>query len=159
MPEFRLHKEIVALSEDDSWYKAKLEWILDHVYDDNEFQTCLCGHYPIKEICVLKNTLNRRNATVGNCCVKKFMENIDSDSLFKGAKKIKKDAGKSINEALLNYAKERGWINDWEHKFYKNIIGKRKLTLKQRTCKEKVNNKILSFWGKQGKENRGRNVF
>ena len=34
---------------------------------------CLCSHFPIKEICVIRNRVNGVRAEVGNVCVKKFL--------------------------------------------------------------------------------------
>ena len=58
MSEYKLSKGIIALSQASKWSQAKLEWQLDHIYKEEEPDTCLCGHYPINEICILKNKLN-----------------------------------------------------------------------------------------------------
>ena len=29
-----------------------MEWKLDHIYWEDEPDTCLCGHYPINELCI-----------------------------------------------------------------------------------------------------------
>lgn len=53
MSEFQLMREIVALSQASTWDKAKLECELESVYEEEEPDTCLCGHFPINEICVI----------------------------------------------------------------------------------------------------------
>jgi hypothetical protein len=58
MSESRLAQEIIGLSNANIWEKAKLEWILDNVEYKEESETCLCGHFPINEICVLVNKQN-----------------------------------------------------------------------------------------------------
>ena len=73
MSEFKLIEEIIALSEASNWDEAKREWALLHVYREDDPLTCLCGHFPINEICVIGNMKNGREAIVGNVCVKKFM--------------------------------------------------------------------------------------
>jgi hypothetical protein len=69
MPEFQLTTEIIARSVATTWDAAKLEWSLLEVYEAEEPETCLCGHFPIIELCVLSNRRNQAEATVGNCCV------------------------------------------------------------------------------------------
>lgn len=73
MSEYKLTEEIIALSEASTWNRAKLEWSLYEVYEAEEPETCLCGHFPIIELCTLLNRYNGKFATVGNCCVKKFI--------------------------------------------------------------------------------------
>jgi len=55
MSEFRLTTEIVARSASKVWDAAKLEWVLHEVYEADEPESCLCGHFPIIELCVLRN--------------------------------------------------------------------------------------------------------
>lgn len=43
------------------------------MYEVDEPDTCLCGHSPIIEICVLTNILNGKVAEVGNRCGKRFL--------------------------------------------------------------------------------------
>lgn len=55
MSEYKLTQEIIALSVSSNWDVAKLEWKLYEIYEADEPETCLCGHFPIIEICVLSN--------------------------------------------------------------------------------------------------------
>jgi hypothetical protein len=73
MGEYQLAQAMLPLSVADSWQQAKLEWTLAEVYRQDDPETCLCGHYPIIEICVLENKKNGNRAEVGNVCVKKFL--------------------------------------------------------------------------------------
>ena len=50
MSEYKLAKEIIALSKASNWDQAKLEWSLESIYKEDEPDTCLCGHFPIIEI-------------------------------------------------------------------------------------------------------------
>lgn len=52
---YKLTEEIINLSESDQWDFAKLEWNFEFAYYAGEPQSCLCGHYPIRNICVIKN--------------------------------------------------------------------------------------------------------
>ncbi|MEH6354236.1 hypothetical protein [Pseudomonas sp. 3JA] len=143
MSEYTLTEEILALSQSASWDEAKLEWTLHNIYEADEFETCLCGHYPIKEICVLQNKKNLNMATVGNCCVKKFI-GLPSDLIFQAVKRVRKDESKSLNLEAINHAYTRGWINEWEYKFSINTMSKRKLSDKQLATRMKVNEKMLN---------------
>lgn len=145
MGEYKLFKEIVSLSNSDTWDIAKNEWTFDSVYESEEPQTCLCGHFPIINICVIRNAVNKNITEVGNCCVKKFFDISDGDAIIISIKKIKKDISKSISIEALNYIYKKNIITDWEYNFYNNIHKKRILTEKQIGTKETINNKFLSF--------------
>lgn len=141
--EYKLTQEIIALSQNSTWDNAKLEWDLESVFYENESDTCLCGQFPINEICILRNRNNGNTATVGNICVKKFL-GLPSDKIFQAIKRIRKDIEKPLNSEAVVYALRRGWINQWESDFYLNIYKKRNLTDKQRFKKLEVNRKLLS---------------
>jgi hypothetical protein len=142
MSEFQLTTEILKLLLARTWDEAKLEWGLAEVYEAEEPETCLCGHFPIIELCVLSNRVNTNQATVGNCCVKKFI-GLPSDKIFEAMKRIRKDSAKSANAETIQHAFERHWINEWEKNFYINIMRKRNLTPKQAAKKEDINLRIL----------------
>lgn len=150
MSQARLIEELIKLSYSKKWEDAKDEWILSTIYEAEVPEICLCGHTPIIEVCVLSNTTNKSIVHVGNCCVKKFL-GIRSDRLFDSIKKIKKEPRKSVNEDMLSYAYQRGWLGQWEYKFYSDIILKRVLSYKQEGIKYKINNKILVGWFKKEK--------
>ena len=143
MSEYKLTEEILARSEAPLWGAAKLEWSLDHVYEAETPETCLCGHFPIIEICELRNKQNGRRATVGNCCVKKFI-GLPSDLIFQAVKRVRRDIEKSLNAQAIQHAREKNWINDWEYKFSLDTMRKRKLSLNQMQTRMKVNQKMLN---------------
>lgn len=143
MSEYTLTKEILSRSHSASWDEAKLEWKLHNIYEVDEFETCLCGHYPIKEVCVLQNSRNQNMATVGNCCVKKFI-GLPSDLIFQAVKRVRKDGEKSLNFEAIAHAYAKGWINDWEFKFSVDTMNKRKLTGNQLEKRMQVNHKMLN---------------
>lgn len=138
MSEFKLTTEIISLSESDFWDAAKLEWSLSEVYEAEEPETCLCGHFPIIELCVIQNFKNGHNATVGNHCVKKFL-GLESEKIFQAIKRVRKDSEKSLNAEAIEYGYSRGWINDWEYKFSLDTMRKRKLSEKQRQKRIQIN--------------------
>jgi hypothetical protein len=138
MSEFKLTREIIDRSSGAIWDEARVEWTLHEVYESEEPDTCLCGHNPIIELCVLRNRVNGGFATVGNCCVKKFI-GLPSDLIFQAGKRVSADSGKSLNAEAVGHAFDKGWINAWERDFYMKIMRKRVLTAKQRAKKEQIN--------------------
>ncbi|TBT59496.1 hypothetical protein D5E76_07095 [Vibrio parahaemolyticus] len=130
MSEYKLTEEIIKLSQSQLWDVAKSEWTLYEIYEADEPERCLCGHFPIIEICTLKNKLNSNYATVGNCCVKKFI-GLPSDKIFQAIKRVRKDDEKSLNAEAISHAYDKGWVNDWEKSFYLDVMRKRKLTPNQ----------------------------
>jgi len=142
MSEYKLTEEILQKSNSKIWDIAKLEWTLDEIYETDEPESCLCGHFPIIEICILRNKVNAQVATVGNCCVKKFI-GLPSDLIFQAVKRVRKDNQKSLNAEAIQYAYKKGWINEWERKFSIDTIRKRVLSDKQLQTRMKVNEKML----------------
>lgn len=124
------------------WDAAKLEWALEEIYEVEEPETCLCGHFPIIEICELRNKVNRQLATVGNCCVKKFI-GLPSDLIFQAVKRVRKDNQKPLNAEAIQHAFQKKWINEWEYKFSIDTMRKRNLTDKQIQTRMKINEKML----------------
>lgn len=143
MSEYKLTEEILNRSKSKIWDIAKMEWGLSQVYEAEEPETCLCGHFPIIEICILQNKLNAQFATVGNCCVKKFI-GLPSDLIFQAVKRIRKDNQKSLNAEAILHAYENGWINEWEYNFSIDTMRKRKLSGKQLQTRMRVNEKMLA---------------
>lgn len=143
MSEYKLIEEILARSQSNVWDMAKLEWKLNEIYEADEPETCLCGHFPIIEICILKNKLNAQFATVGNCCVKKFI-GLPSDLIFQAVKRVRKDSQKSLNAEAIQHAYDKGWINEWEYRFTVDTLRKRKLTDRQLQARMKINEKMLA---------------
>ena len=142
MSRYKLVHEIIARSEAKNWDQAILEWRLLKVDTAEEPETCLCGHYPIVELCTLRNLRNGRFAVVGNCCVKKFLR-IRSDLIFNGFKRIAKDITKPLNRAAIDYATKQGWIRPWETRFTLNTTRKRIPTRKQMEIRQEINRKVL----------------
>ena len=96
MSQQQLAYEITKLSHNVTWELAKEEWKLNTIYIDEDLTTCTCGHFPIKEVCILRNKINGKYVHVGNCCVKKFM-GLPSDLIFQAVKRVQADNTKSLN--------------------------------------------------------------
>lgn len=144
MAHFELASKIIDLSVADTWDEAKLEWSLVDFFKEEKPDTCLCGHFPIVENCVLTNRLNGNQAIVGNVCVKKFL-GLPSDKIFLGINRIAQDNKRSLNAEAIDHAYRKGWITDWERKFYLNTMRKRKPSIKQRDKRIEINDKILGM--------------
>ena len=143
MSEYKLSQGIITLSQASNWDQAKLEWSLDSIYEAEEPDTCLCGHFPIIEICILKNRLNANTAEVGNYCVKKFI-GLPSDKIFQAVKRVRSNDTKSLNAETIDHAFRNHWINEWERNFYMDVLRKRNLSSKQLSKKKQINGKVLS---------------
>lgn len=143
MSQQKLHDGIIALSNAVEWHAARLEWRLKDVWMSDDPETCLCGHYPIREICVIVNKENGAEAEVGNCCVNNFLD-INSEQVFSSLRKVVADPASSFNEATIELVYERGYISKWERDFYLDIWRKRVLSPKQAAKKERINAKILA---------------
>jgi hypothetical protein len=85
----QLKKEILSLSKAEDWETARKEWALVEDYEADEPETCLCGHFPIIEICEIRNRVTNALAEVGNRCVKRFL-GFRSDLIFDALKRIRK---------------------------------------------------------------------
>jgi hypothetical protein len=142
MSQFQLTTEIIKRSVSNTWDEAKLEWALHEIYEADEAETCLCGHFPIIELCILNNKRNGQIATVGNCCVKKFI-GLPSDKIFQAVKRVRKDPSKSLNGEAIGHAFQKGWLTKWEKDFYFNIMRKRNLTDRQAAKKAQINELFL----------------
>ena len=138
----KLTVEILKLSESDMWCESKKEWQLHHINKDELPHTCLCGHYPITELCVIKNKLNGNTATVGNVCVKKFI-GLPSDKIFKSIRRISRDIAKSLCVEAVNYLQYKNMMSEWEYKFYLDTMRKLKLSDKQLEKRIEINRKLL----------------
>ena len=140
---YKLGREIIALSAADHWDLARLEWGIEDIYMQREPEACLCGHFPINELCVLWNRKNGNRATVGNVCVKKFMK-LPSDKMFAAIKRVTADATKAFNVELIEHAFAKGWISQWKRGFYLDTWRKQKLSDRQMATRLQVNQKILA---------------
>jgi hypothetical protein len=142
---YNLTKEIINLSVSQFWDTAKDEWNFEYAYQSEESQTCLCGHYPIRNICVIKNQENDNKTEVGNCCVNKFLGIDSGNKIFDSIKRLKDDISRTMSAEVLEYMNNKKVITKYEYDFYTDTLRKRKLTEKQLIVREKINQKFLDF--------------
>lgn len=145
----QLKSAILALSRATNWEVAKKEWRLIDVSEADEPETCLCGHYPIIELCTIANATTGNSVDVGNVCVKRFL-GFRSDLIFQSLKRIRADRGKAIGPDATAFFHERGVINDWEYEFQQNTIRKRNLSERQLAARRKINEKVLAAVRRRG---------
>lgn len=144
---FRLTEKILALSDADDWNSAKGEWAVESIFYSDEPGTCLCGHKPINEHCVIINLQNGNEAVVGNVCVKKFL-GLPSDKLFTGINRITGNQKSALNVETIDYAFEKGWISSWDKNFYMNTRRRRWMTDNQWAQRQRINKQILHCFRK-----------
>ncbi len=136
---FKLIERTIELSVNKNWNEAKKEWKVYHIYMSSEYLTCDCGHFPIVEIVKIQNLYNNNIMTIGNCCVKKFIDE-DYDNFFHA---LYRDI---INESIILQSFKDRIINEWEKNFLLDVWRKRKFSSKQHNLYETLKNKLLLFY-------------
>jgi hypothetical protein len=142
--EWKLREEIIAMSQADNFEEAKKEWILERVYKG--LGVCLCGHSPILNLCVLRNTKNNQKTIVGSSCVQKFI-GIKTEHLFKSYELIVKNPEAYLDLLFIEYLFKHDVINEWEYEFLKSTFRKKFewLSEKQRTKRIQINKKVIAY--------------
>ncbi|MEL5876578.1 hypothetical protein [Cereibacter sphaeroides] len=86
----QLKAAILALSQAADLEVAKKEWRLVDISEADEPETCLCGHFPIIELCTIANAATAKSVDVGNVCMKRFL-GFRSDLIFQSLKRVRAD--------------------------------------------------------------------
>jgi len=144
---FKLISEVMKRSEAKNWDDAIKEWKLETSYLNKDFETCLCGHFPIKEIIILFNKTTFFKIHVGNCCINKFFPDINSNKIFQAVRRGK------INRKLIDYSYNKKFISNKEYKFLCDTWRKRNLTIKQKAWFNYLNTKIINYMKIKKSEN------
>jgi hypothetical protein len=145
MSEYQLTEKIITHSLNEDWDTAKLEWKLIGTTWTDEPETCLCGHYPIKELCFLRNTQTGATVMIGNCCVKKFL-GLSSEKMFAALRRVFNQRTRSLNPEVIHVAAEAGVLDSWELGFYLDTWRKRKLSDRQMACRVTLSNSSCGRW-------------
>ena len=145
----QLKERILELSEASVWELARKEWSLVGVHGADEPEACLCGHFPIIEICEIRNRVTGHATEVGNRCVKRFL-GLRSDLIFTALKRIRRDLTKSLNPDAITFFRERGLLTAWEYGFLQNTMRKRILSSAQLQTRAKINKKVLTAVSRRG---------
>ena len=104
-----LRRELLLLSQSETWDTAKTEWQLVDIYRSNDDHKCLCLT-KIKQRCVIKNIVTGKETIVGNCCVKEFLSHLSetTDAMFASLKKVLLNDGNSLHPDLVDMAVSMG---------------------------------------------------
>jgi hypothetical protein len=145
----QLRENILRLSHASDWEIARNEWSLVDVHEAEELEICLCGHFPIIEICTISNSITKATTDVGNVCVRRFL-GLRSDLIFNALKKIRQDNTKSLNAESIVFFHERSLLTSWEYGFLNDTIRKRNLTQSQLSKRIAINNKVLKVVAQRG---------
>lgn len=145
----KLRREILALSHAKVWEVARKEWGLVGISEAEEPETCLCGHFPIIEICQISNRVTGHRTEVGNRCVKRFL-GVRSDLIFAAIRRIRKDDTKSLNADATAFFFERKLLTEWEYDFLQDTKAKRNLSAKQMGVRQRINAKVLATIHRRG---------
>ena len=137
-----LKNHILPLSSSTDFHSAKNEWKLVDIEIQEGWDNCPCGK-EIKELCYITNQLNGNKTYVGNVCVNNFI-GIKTGNLFAGLKRIAKDISANANEDLITHSYKLGYIYESEYSFLMDTKNKRKLSVKQKAWKEKINRRIVN---------------
>lgn len=138
-----LKKSIIKQSSSQDWDSARREWKLQSIEMTDKPYVCLCGHNPIFERCYLENVTTGATVVVGNRCVQQFL-GLPTKNLFNGLKRIKVNAVKSMNRALIEFARGQGLLDDLEYGFCIDTRLKRKMTLEQNARRGEINRRVLA---------------
>lgn len=139
----RLKAHILPLSQANRFDIAKGEWDLVAVEISEDSDNCPCGQ-EIREHCYIRNRITDSTTYVGNVCINRFI-GIDTGTLFDGLKRIAKDPTANANLAVIEYAKDRGFLfGDNEYNFLLGTVRDRQLSEKQIAWKAKINRRILN---------------
>lgn len=140
--EYKLVERLLKKSVASKWAWAKEEWFVDDVQmldDGDDYETCTCGHYPIKEVIVIKNRFTGVYMAVGNCCINRVLTN-EFNKLFAAVRKGK------VNMILIHFAYKKGIIFDKEYIFMMQVWRNRVLSVKQLKWRDALIVRILKWF-------------
>lgn len=160
---WQLPQNLEELSEGPSYPGILSEWKLDyieHLAPDEDSETCLCTHFPIREVCHILNKQNAQTARVGNCCVKRF-EKEDAGAInfegthkvFDSLKKLQKDENTRANKELLGYAYSKEVLTQQEYNRYLQIWRNRLFSADEKRLILTANRKIINHASSEAMRN------
>jgi hypothetical protein len=123
-------------SERSVWEEARTEWRVTGIFQIKGYDKvafCKCGQR-IKECCYVQNSLNGTELILGNCCVKAIRDDISK--VFQAIR------DRRINAALIAFAVQLGYIDDWEKSFLEDVWRMRWMSPKQSAKFQEIKNKI-----------------
>ncbi len=148
---FQLITGIISKSNSITWEEAVLEWETIDIYSLNDWEeslSSLCWHYPIRNICLLKNSKNTNLVIVWNICVKKFISDAP-DKIFTWINTIRKDNWKWPSRELVEWMYLNKAINKYEYDFCIGKFWAKKFYGKQLEFRKTTNDKMVLFFSKK----------
>jgi hypothetical protein len=145
----RLRDALLAMSADQTWENARLEWVYSHSLYSGEVHHCLCGQ-AIKNLCYLVNPENDHQlALVGCVCIEQFID----PEIGQFAKRINhtirqlsvRPNYRDRDETLINYARENNIISNGDFLFLVSIRERRNLSERQLNWLNDINAKMIAF--------------
>lgn len=150
---WELPEKLIPMSVGSSWAAASREWELDYIEmleKDDDLEECLCSHYPIRELCHIRNKNNGNTAVVGNHCIGKFGEDGASNEelehvprIFQACHRILSKESASANPPLIELALKNKIFTEKDAQFYHEIWRKKDLTSRQALYKSSLNQELL----------------
>ena len=137
-----LKAEILQKSYSKNWTSAVLEWDLSDIYEEHD-GVCTCGYHPITQHNILENVHTKATLVVGRICVKRFLNKPELEKVWRALDKLKNSPGTTVPLVLIDLAQQRGWCNQTEAEFLRDIRCKRYLSPKQEKWRDQLARKIL----------------
>ena len=137
-----LQAEILQKSHSKDWATAILEWDLSDIYEDQD-GVCTCGYHPITQHNILENVHTKTTLVVGRICVRRFLDKPELEKIWRALDKLKSNPGTTVPLVLIDLAQQRGWCNQTEAEFLRDIRCKRCLSPKQQKWRDQLARKIL----------------
>ena len=119
-------KEILSRSHSKDYDEAILEWSIISTIESQTPETCICGHFPITQIAVVKNKETGASVEVGSTCVSQFT------------------AEDPLPMELVLKAVTAGHLDYWDAEFYSNTKDKSRLSAKQKKHRDRINRVVRS---------------
>lgn len=135
----RLIAELLKRSESKDWATARAEWEYFSSEVLEGYETCLCGQYPIRELCWMRNRSTNEVAAIGNVCVLYFVDR-DLAGLFSSIKRVTEEKDKKLDWRLVESAWRAGVITRFDLEWYSETFSKRRSD-----GRVSINNRILGW--------------
>jgi hypothetical protein len=134
---------VLVLSASGSWETCRTEWFLDAIHFEDAPETCVCGGYPCRWVCLLVNRRTTDEHVVSAECAYRFFE-IDVSQVFQGLMALTMCIDASIPLELIEYACANRWLTTKAAAFLRQIRYSRKLKPPQAAFRRTLNIAILS---------------
>lgn len=136
-------ERLLAHSESACWEKAKEEWVFENVFYTEERVSCLCTDYPLQNVCVISNNLNKNTRYICSSCANEFLDIDIADKVFASVAKLKGDLSKSVSRDVFEFMCLNINLSMPEIEFYLSAMRKHKLSERQMNYRKIINKKLI----------------